>query len=90
MAGPDSGAPSSLLGKGEKFLITGQLPGSLGPLGTTHRGYLWEERGEEGLGPSPFQKELSSFKNCSLGLSRPGKGLEKETNSEWAGRENSA
>lgn len=86
MAGPDSGAPSSLLGKGEKFLITGQLPGSLGPLGATHRGYLWEERGEEGL----VQKELSSFKNCSLGLSRPGKGLEKETNSEWAGRENSA
>lgn len=61
MAGPDSCAPSSWLGKGEKFLITGQLPDSLGPW-ALHTGGIYGKR-REGRDSvrAPFQKELNSF-----------------------------
>lgn len=79
MAGPDLRPSSSQLGKGEKFLITGQPPGSLGPLGAAHRGYLWEEPGEEGLSPSPIPEGAQVLLKLQPGPAEAGEGLGKET-----------
>lgn len=79
MAGPDLRPSSSQLGKGEKFLITGQPPGSLGPLGAAHRGYLWEEPGEEGLSPSPIPEGAQVLLKLQPGPAKAGEGLGKET-----------
>lgn len=83
MAGPD--AVALLAGAGRKvsnYRSAARLPGRC-----TQGVFM---RSQEGRGwiPAPFQKELKSFGNCSLGLPRPGEGLGSCL--ERAGREDSA
>lgn len=91
MAGPDSGPPSSQLGKGEKFLITGQPLGSPAPgaPGRCTQGVFMGRDRRGGARSQPLsRRNLTPFEIVAWACQ--GRGGTRKRNLETAGRQNPA